>query len=97
MSLLSRKEEKKIARMWLYQLLSLDDKWFLRPDTELYNQICAIGEQLNDEKYIWRKENIEKEMYFLFIEQGLSYVDIAKRFKVSVRTLFLWRKENNFV
>lgn len=97
MSLLSRKEEQRVLRIKLYQLLSLDDKWFLKPDTELYNQICEIGEQLNDEKYIWRKENIEKDTYLSLIEQGLTYVEIAKRFKISVRTLFLWRKENNFV
>lgn len=97
MNLLSRKEEQKILRIKLYQLLALDDKWYLKPDTELYNQICEIGEQLNDEKYIWRKENIEKETYLSLIEQGLSYVEISKRFKISVRTLFLWRKENNFL
>ena len=95
--MLSRKEEQRLLRIKLYQLLSLDDKWFSKPDTELYNQICEIGEKLNDEKYIWKKENIEKDTYLSFIEQGLSYVEIAKRFKISVRTLFLWRKENNFV
>ena len=97
MSLLSRKEEQRILRIKLYELLSQDDKWFLKPDTDLYNQICGIGEQLNDKKYMWSKENIEKETYLSFIEQGLSYVEIAKRFKISVRTLFLWRKENDFV
>ncbi|MHC5229457.1 hypothetical protein ACYSNW_14355 [Enterococcus sp. LJL99] len=94
---MSRKEEQRVLRMKLYQLLALDDKWFLKPDTELYNEICEIGEQLNDERYIWRKEKIEKETYLSFVEQGLSYVEIAKRFKISVRTLFLWRKENELI
>lgn len=97
MNKVSKKEENRKLRMKLYYLLSLDDKWFLKPDTELYNQICELGEQLNDEKYIWRKNTIEKEMYVSLVKQGLSYVEIAKRFKVSVRTLFVWRKENNFL
>lgn len=89
--------KKKQLRRELYALLQIDDNWHKYPESELYKKITALGEQLSDEAHFWKERTIDKERYLYYLNKGCTFVDIAKKFDVTVNTLRAWRQKNNLL
>jgi len=90
-------QKKKTEWMQLVRLLNEDSDWYLKPDTELYEQITTLGHELFKQKKQPGGDKIDDEKYIALKQYGYRMDQIAQAFHVSKHTLYQWRKQNGYI
>lgn len=97
---MDERQQKRELRRKLAILLSRDDNWHSKPDSELYRQITELGQKLSGETAVRSKEQlrrnaiIDKEQFLKLREEGIPYTKIAELLNVTDKRLLKWRREN---
>lgn len=92
----SSKEEKKVLRKEMLELMGEDDSWFEDERSERYKRIRELAQKLEISSESLSIDRINKEVFEDYIKNGYSYRKIADFFGVTEKQLKYWRMENEY-